>query len=1342
MAAKGTIGGKIVLEGEKGYREALKSIKQEQSELRSEMKLCQQEFEGAENSIEALTKKHEILSKQVDAQNEKIKIYNDAIEKNKEKQEKATEKINSLSAELKQANEKMKQLKDSSEEGSEAVKEQAEVIEKLEKNLSVAKEGYVKAEQKTKAYQTAVNYANIELNNMKEQQEQAARYMQEAEKSADQCATSIDEYGKEVKDAANQTSVFGDVLKANLASEAIIAGVKRLAEGVKEIAEGAVEVGTEFEASMSNVAATMGMTAEEINAGSKEYEKLAASAKQCGQTTKFSASESADALNYLALAGYDVEKSVATLPKVLDLAAAGGLDLAYASDLVTDSMAAMNMGVDKLDGYIDQMAKTSQKSNTSIAQLGEATLVCAGTVTLTEQKLETMNAELGILANNGIKGAEGGTHLRNILLALSAPTEKAESALHKLRVEVEDSEGNMRDLNAIMTDLNGALAGMSSTEKTQFINKIFNKTDIAAVNALLKGTGEEFDNLEKELKNCSGAAANMAETMNNNLKGKITILKSSMEALGISAYEVFDDDMKTAVDGATDAVGRLQQSIEKGDLGVSLNKMSKALGEFLEGAVDVGEDALPVLIDGLTWILDNADIIIAGIAGITAANIQMKVVAPAIEVVTAAWTTYKTANEGATVSQWLLNTAMNANPAGILLTAVTALTAAVAAYILINKDNIFQIDETTQKTKELVEESKRLNEQYESSISEKKSSREEMENEKTAVGKLVDELKELQAKTELTSNEQDRQKMIIEELNGTLPGLNLAIDEQTGLLNMSTEALEKNVEAMMAMDRANAAREDMAELAQEQYEAEKQLAELEEQLADQKREVAAAQEEYNSKLEHYGEIYGTYSEMCELMTSSEQEALRVAKEGQAELEEQITATKDSISGFTEAYYNCVDCISEDESMAKAAADTGMLGEAARAATSDLTDMTLVTSEAFQEMYDSVSEAVTDQMNLFSQFKGEAELSTKELLSNMESQVVGLTQWADNMEQLADRGINQGLLKHLADMGPEGAGYVAAFVSMTDEELQKANKLFEQSLAIPDETAGKIAEAFEEAGTNAAEGFQNGIADGTEAAAEAAGEMGQAAIDTTEETIDSHSPSKEFKKIGGYIVDGLIAGIEEGSEAVADAAKTMAQGSIDAAMDTLDAHSPSKEFEKIGGYIDEGLIAGIKGSQKDVTDIMNILCTVMLQTGIERVTVTDWAEIGRRIPEGLATGIRSGQSNVANAIRDMCTSAVAAAKRELDVNSPSKKFEYMGEMSGEGYIVGWKSSMADAAAAVEASMQDVERVAMRSGDAAESTSETGSRYNINQKIEIYAPMDDPIEAEKSFRDAQREAAKGW
>lgn len=187
---------------------------------------------------------------------------------------------------------------------------------------------------------------------------------------------------------------------------------------------------------------------------------------------------------------------------MLNLAAASGLDLAYASDLVTDSMAALGMETSELDNYIDEMAKTSQKSNTSVAQLGEATLVCAGTVSLTGQSLETMNTALGVLANNGLKGAEGGTHLRNVLLSLSAPTDKASDAIDNLGLQVYDSEGKMRDLNDIMIDMNSLMSDMTQEKKTNLIKTIFNKTDVAAVNALLKSTNGEYDTLNAQINDC------------------------------------------------------------------------------------------------------------------------------------------------------------------------------------------------------------------------------------------------------------------------------------------------------------------------------------------------------------------------------------------------------------------------------------------------------------------------------------------------------------------------------------------------------------------------------------------------------------------------------------------------------------------------------------------------------------------------------------------------------------------------------------------------------------------------------------------------------------------------
>ena len=1297
MAGKGIIGGKIVLEGEKQYRDALKNIKADQAELRSEMKLCNSEFKNSQNSLEALTKKHEILSKQLDSQKSKVDVYQRAMEASAQKQEQAAAKITELQAALGKAEKEMQQMTDSSGDNAQAIEEQAKVITDLKDKLALAEQGYHSAEQKTKSYQTAMNNAAADLNAMQADLDQTAKYMKEAENSTDQCATSIDEYGKETQEATEKTSVFGDVLKANLASEVIVEGAKRIADGIRQIADASIDTGSSFEASMSQVAATMGMTAEEINSGRADYEKLSNAAKECGKTTKYSASDSAEALNYLALAGYDVNKSVETLPKVLDLASAGGLDLAYASDLVTDSMAALGMETKDLDMYIDEMARTSQKSNTSVAQLGEATLVCSGAVTITKQSLETMNAELGVLANNGIKGAEGGTHLRNILLSLAAPTDVASVALDELGVTISDSEGNMRDLNDIMTDLNASMSGMATTEKTQMISRIFNKTDIAAVNALLKGTGNEFDTLTKELEGCSGAAKAMADTMNNNLKGKITILQSALEGLGISAYEIFDDDMKSAVDGATDAVGRLQKSIDSGDLGVSLHKMSEALGEFVEGTVSVGEDALPVLIDGLTWILDNADLVIAGITGIVAANIQMKVAGPAIEAVQAAWLAYKTANEGATVSQWRLNTAMSANPAGLLITAVTGLTAAVAAYCIINKDNLVQQNEEIKKTNELIEKTRALNDEYAKSSGERKQAVTDFAAQSAASSKLVAELGELRSKTGLTADEQTRMKMIVSELNELVPELNLVYDEQADIFNKTQAEIENCVDAYMALYKAQAAQEELQEIAQQQVEYEKQLYDIEEQRKALQEELTRAQDEYNAVMDRSKELYGEMGVLYETTGAAEYQAVMDAKSALEELDATTQETTANNEALISEYEYWIGVVSENQPIYDAAAAEGTLGEEAQAAATAMVTMANQTSQAFQDMYESVSESVSNQMNLFSKFNGEAELTTQELLNNMQSQVEGLSQWADNMESLADRGINQGLLKHLADMGPEGAGYVSAFVSMTDEELQKANELFEQSLVLPDETANKVAEAYEDAGKKAAEGY--------------------------------------------------MAGIKDNQETVLDAAEEMAKQSLDTAKKVLDIHSPSRETQRIGEYYVEGLKTGIKNESPEVLDTVTNLCAQIISKTKACLPEAKFREIGRQIPAGLEAGIRAGESGVIRAVEEMCTKAVEKAKAKLDIHSPSRVFQYMGEMSGQGYMAGLRESMSSINAVIAASLPEnvmidrggLHTVGISDGEAGNTGKKT---YYINQDINVYSQTPDLMETEMAFRRSQEEAAREW
>lgn len=266
-----------------------------------------------------------------------------------------------------------------------------------------------------------------------------------------------------------------------------------------------------------------------------------------GSETAFSASECAEALNYLALAGYDTQEMVDTLPTVLNLAAAGNIDLASASDMVTDAMSALGMETSEADTMVDQMAKTASSTNTSVSQLGEGILTIGATAKSIKGGTAELNTALGILANNGIKGAEGGTHLRNVILSLQNPTDKAAACMEQLGVDVYDSQGNMRSLNDILGDLNTSMEGMTSAEKTNIISSIFNKTDLSSVNALLANTGETWDSLQNSITNSAGAAQQMADTQLDNLSGQLTILKSALEGLAISIGEALMPMVKNIV---------------------------------------------------------------------------------------------------------------------------------------------------------------------------------------------------------------------------------------------------------------------------------------------------------------------------------------------------------------------------------------------------------------------------------------------------------------------------------------------------------------------------------------------------------------------------------------------------------------------------------------------------------------------------------------------------------------------------------------------------------------------------------------------------------------------------
>lgn len=391
-----------------------------------------------------------------------------------------------------------------------ATKDKLEMLRKADEQVSRDMENGVEgAAEKHDELQRQIATTEAKEKMLQKEFDKLTKVPSDVEKIADSMAKT----GEKVKDVGDKMKGVGKSYSKYVTAPLTALGVA------------SVKSTMDFDSAMSQVAATMGVTNEEV-------QDLRDFAIQMGSTTAFSATEAAEALNYMALAGYSAEESMEMLPTVLNLAAAGNMDLAAASDMVTDSQTALGLSMEETETMVDQMAKTSSTTNTSVEQLGEAILTIGPTAKSMAGGTRELNQVLGILADNGIKGSEAGTHLRNIMLSFN--TDKAKNAFKDLGVEIYDAEGNMRSFEDIFPELQKAMEGMSSEERTAFLSKIFNKTDLAAVNSLLDTSADRWDEVGEAIDNAGGAAEQMADTQLDNLGGSITLLKSALEGAGIA----------------------------------------------------------------------------------------------------------------------------------------------------------------------------------------------------------------------------------------------------------------------------------------------------------------------------------------------------------------------------------------------------------------------------------------------------------------------------------------------------------------------------------------------------------------------------------------------------------------------------------------------------------------------------------------------------------------------------------------------------------------------------------------------------------------------------------------
>lgn len=402
-----------------------------------------------------------------------------------------------------------------------------------------------------------------------------------------------------------------------------------------------IEVGKAFESSMSQVAATMGITQLD-----EEFGELSAKAKDVGATTRYTASQAADALNYLALAGYDAEEAIGAVDSVVHLAQAGGMDLARASDMLTDTISAFGLegetAADRLTNMnhlVDVMAVTAQNTNTSVSMLGDAFLQLGATgrnIASKDGGVEELATVLGVLANSGIKASEGGTHLRNIMLKISKDGKGVRALAEKLNMDFYDMQGNMKPLPDLFMEMNEKMQALNLTakEREKLLNSAFNPTDVAAVNTLLNTTADKYEELAGKINDCDNAAKDMGDTMNDNLEGALRTMQSAKEAVQVELYEKISEPLKNLAKTAATALQDTANEIKEAGLGdeftEALSKISDAAREALpkimelfkrfaeeivpklgDVAVKITEittdEVLPRMIDLFEWLIDHGD---------------------------------------------------------------------------------------------------------------------------------------------------------------------------------------------------------------------------------------------------------------------------------------------------------------------------------------------------------------------------------------------------------------------------------------------------------------------------------------------------------------------------------------------------------------------------------------------------------------------------------------------------------------------------------------------------------------------------------------------------------------
>lgn len=543
---------RLSLDGEKQFKQGLKSVNSELSVLKSEYKTLMTAFDAGDKSIETITKLHENLAAQVAANQSKVDGLKDAVEKSNETFEAAKQK-------LADAQRKYEETASAQGKNSDAAKEAEKEMRKAENAVKSAGNQYDDYRKQLAYAESALVSSNQALERFERTQNgeiSALQKLGDAFKSLGEQIGNLTKKAAELSFKAAETSAKAFVEVAETGFKAGLKAVetyaKTFAKAAETVGKFAFSVGSDFEAQMSTVASISGATGEELD-------RLSAKASEMGATTSFSATESAKALEYMAMAGWKTQDMENGLQGIVYLAQASGEELATVSDIVTDSMTAFGMSADQSEYFANVLAKTASNANTNVGMMGETFQYVAPLAGALGYSIEDMSAAIGLMANAGIKGSMSGTALRNIITNLATPTDDVAEAMETLGIALTNEDGTMKSFRETLDSMRAGFANLSEVEKAQYASTIAGQRGMSGLLAIVNSSDEDFMKLTEAIHDCDGAAEEMSKIRLDNLAGDITLFKSALEGAGKKIYDEISVNLRGIVQDGNKIIGAFNE---------------------------------------------------------------------------------------------------------------------------------------------------------------------------------------------------------------------------------------------------------------------------------------------------------------------------------------------------------------------------------------------------------------------------------------------------------------------------------------------------------------------------------------------------------------------------------------------------------------------------------------------------------------------------------------------------------------------------------------------------------------------------------------------------------------